>query len=100
MYCKDSNRPLAYPIKAFTFLGFTFRPRKANNKEGKLFTSFLPAVSNEALSRLYNPILWGWFQYYGCFYPTQMRKLAVATCSYQKVAASDHLQTIPFLASA
>ncbi|MDF9401112.1 group II intron reverse transcriptase/maturase [Vibrio sp. 1180_3] len=99
VYCKDSNRPLAYPIKAFTFLGFTFRPRKANNKEGKLFTSFLPAVSNEALksmrsrirtwrlsvrtpstlvelSRLYNPILRGWFQYYGCFYPTQMRKLA------------------------
>ena len=84
VYCKDSNRSLTYPTTQFTFLGFTFRPRKASNKEGKLFTSFLPAVSNEALksmrsrirswrqskrtpatleelSRLYNPIIRGWF---------------------------------------
>lgn len=99
VYCKDSNRCLNYPATAFTFLGFTFRPRSAVNKEGKRFTSFLPAVSNEALksmrariktwrlstrtpstleelSRLYNPILRGWFQYYGHFYPLQMRKLS------------------------
>lgn len=99
VYCKDSNRPLAYKVTDFTFLGFTFRPRKAKNKEGVLFTSFLPAVSDESmksmrscirgwrlsvrtpatleeLSRLYNPILRGWFQYYGFFYSTEMRKLA------------------------
>lgn len=99
VYCKDSNRPLKFSTTQFTFLGFTFRPRVAVNKDGERFTSFLPAVSNEALksmrarikswrlsvrtpatleylSRLYNPILRGWFQYYGHFYPTQMRKLA------------------------
>lgn len=99
VYCKDSNRRLSYPTTQFTFLGFTFRTRKAVNKKGELFTSFLPAVSNEALksmragikswrlsirtpatlvelSRIYNPILRGWFQCYGRFYPTQMRKLA------------------------
>jgi len=99
VYCKDSNRRLVYPVTQFTFLGFTFRPRSAVTKGGELFTSFLPAVSNEALksmrarikswrisiktpatleglSRLYNPVLRGWFQYYGRFYATQMRKLA------------------------
>ncbi|MGR5096939.1 group II intron maturase-specific domain-containing protein [Vibrio maritimus] len=30
----------------------------------------------EELSRLDNSIIRGWFQYYGCFYSTQMRKLA------------------------
>ena len=99
VYCRDSNRQLVYPLTQFTFLGFTFRPRSAVNKDGERFTSFLPAVSNEALksmrariktwrlstrtpatleelSRLYNPIIRGWFQYYSHFYPTQMRKLA------------------------
>lgn len=99
VYCKDSNRRQHYSTTKFTFLGFTFRPRVAVNRRGDKFTSFLPAVSNDALkamrsrirswrlsiktpltleglSRLYNPILRGWFQYYGHFYQTQMRKLA------------------------
>ena len=29
VYCKDSNRNEQYPHVSFTFLGFTFRPRKA-----------------------------------------------------------------------
>lgn len=32
VYCKDSNRTGAYPNVQFTFLGFTFRPRRAVNK--------------------------------------------------------------------
>src|SRR5262245_22083509 len=39
VYCKDSNRPRDYPTRQFTFLGFTFRPRRARNREGKCFTS-------------------------------------------------------------
>ena len=42
VYCKDSNRQQTYAEIQFTFLGFTFRPRKAKNQEGTLFTSFLP----------------------------------------------------------
>lgn len=98
VYCKDSNRRQHYPTTQFTFLGFTFRPRLAVNKQGEKFTSFQPAVSNEALksmrtkiqswhlstktqetleslSRTYNAVLRGWFEYYGYFYKTQMRKL-------------------------
>jgi len=47
-YCKDSNRKQEYPIIAFTFLGFTFKGRRALTKKGKIFTSFLPAMSEKA----------------------------------------------------
>ncbi|MDZ7803164.1 MAG: group II intron reverse transcriptase/maturase [Thiohalophilus sp.] len=98
VYCKDSNRKQDYPQVQFTFLGFTFKPRVAISRSGKRFTSFLPAVSIEALKRMrqsikgwrlhrqtfatleklaqqYNPILRGWWNYYGCFYKTEMRSL-------------------------
>lgn len=98
VYCKDSNRLLTYPATNFTFLGFMLRPRVAFGKAGQKFTSFLPAASPDAikrmrqairgwnlqrqtpatieeLSRRYNPILRGWWQYYGCFYKTEMRKV-------------------------
>jgi len=45
VYCKDSNRRERFPDIEFTFLGFTFRPRAAKNKNGVRFTSFAPAVS-------------------------------------------------------
>lgn len=45
VYCKDSNRRGTHPQIHFTFLGFTFRPRMAKNRWGKLFTCFPPAVS-------------------------------------------------------
>lgn len=98
VYCKDSNRSWDYPQTQFTFLGFTFRPRVAVNRSGKRFTSFLPAVSVDAMKCMrqaikgwnlnrqtfatlerfahqYNPILRGWWNYYGSFYKTEMRKL-------------------------
>lgn len=98
VYCKDSNRRGLYPQIQFTFLGFTFRPRMAKNRWGKIFTCFLPAVSPQALKRMrarirgwrlprhaplsladiarsLNPILRGWWHYYGRFYPTEMWKL-------------------------
>jgi RNA-directed DNA polymerase len=31
VYCQDSNRTESFPNVQFTFLGFTFRPRKANS---------------------------------------------------------------------
>jgi len=68
----------------------------AKNRHGEIFTSFLPAVGPQALSRMrdkirqidlrrqtylslkeiarrLNPILRGWIQYYGGFYPTELR---------------------------
>ena len=32
VYCQDVNRKAAYPVVQFTFLGYTFRPRKAVDK--------------------------------------------------------------------
>jgi len=98
VYCKHSRRTKDYPLVEFTFLGFTFRPRRALNKKNRRFTSFLPGVSEDALKRIrlevrgwrlcrqtsatlvdlaqqYNPTIRGWCQYYGEFYPTAMRRL-------------------------
>jgi RNA-directed DNA polymerase len=97
VYCRDGQRRGQYEHTAFTFLGFTFRARRArNHRTGVNFTGFLPAVSAEALKRmgrqvrdwrlhrrtgattrqladLINPVVRGWLQYYGAFYPTALR---------------------------
>ena len=95
VYCKDENRRGNYPIEKFDFLGYTFRPRRSKNHRGKYFISFTPAVSNKAarairakirswhlpvrsdksiedLSRMFNPIVRGWLQYYGRYYRSAM----------------------------
>ena len=95
VYCKDDDRKGDYVNISFDFLGYTFRPRRAKNKYGKYFVSFLPAVSDEAiksmrrvvhdwrlhlkpdksiedLSRMFNPIIRGWINYYGHFYKSRL----------------------------
>ncbi len=90
VYCKDDNRRGQHEHAEFTFLGYTFRTRSARNKHGRMFASFLPAVSRDALvamgrqvrrwrihlrvgvsladlARWMNPIVRGWMQYYGAF---------------------------------
>ena len=52
VYCKDSNRRGSHEHTSFTFLGFTYRPRQARRKDGKQFTSFLPAISKDALKKI------------------------------------------------
>lgn len=98
VYCRDSNRRQAYPNVSFTFLGFTFMPRKALSKQGRFFTNFLPGVSKEAMKRMRqavrgwrlhrktpstlvelaqqcNATIRGWWNYYGAFYQTAMYEL-------------------------
>jgi group II intron reverse transcriptase/maturase len=98
VYCKDDNRPLRYERTSFTFLGYTFRPRAARNRHGRKFLAFLPAISTAALkkistqvrrwrlhrwinktfgevARAINPIVAGWMQYYGRFYPSMLHRL-------------------------
>jgi len=98
VYCKDSNRKLNYEVISFDFLGYTFRPRGASTRLGKLFTSFLPAISNKAKQRIgdkmrewkpqtwvhmrlediaakINPVLQGWINYYGKFYPSMLKRI-------------------------
>ena len=43
VYCKDSNRREAHENVSFTFLGYTFRPRRARNKrKGVISRPFNP----------------------------------------------------------
>jgi hypothetical protein len=95
VYCKDSNRRGSHEHERFTFLGYTFRPRRARNRSGRIFANFLPAVADDAtkaishtikrwrlhlwsaktltdLARAINPIVRGWISYYGRFYPTEL----------------------------
>ncbi len=48
IYCKDSNRKGKHERIEFDFLGYSFRPRLAKNKQGKFFVSFSPAISRKA----------------------------------------------------
>jgi len=92
VYCKDDDRPGNSESVRFDFLGYTFQPRRAKNRWGKYFVSFLPAISTKAakavrgtirewrmastrnnqrleeLARLVNPVVRGWMSYYGRFY--------------------------------
>ncbi|HEY6642470.1 MAG TPA: group II intron reverse transcriptase/maturase [Povalibacter sp.] len=52
VYCQDVNRKAEYPVVQFTFLGYTFRPRKAVDKYGRVYVNFSPAVSREAMKAM------------------------------------------------
>ena len=105
VYCKDGKRRGNHEHTAFTFLGFTFRARKSRDKNGVAFTSFLPAMSTEALKaksaelramRIHrrttlslddlaawlNPIVAGWMNYYGRFYRSAMSPLLIRVSTY------------------
>lgn len=98
VYCKDGRRRLDYECTEFTFLGFTFRARGARGRNGEIFTSFLPAMSKDARTKVsrairrwrlhlrtghtlaelaaeINPIVRGWMQYYGAFYRSALHPL-------------------------
>lgn len=92
VYCKDDDRPGEHEHITFDFLGYAFQPRRAKNRWGQFFVSFLPAISAKAakairttirewrmaatrnnqrledLARLTNPVVRGWMNYYGRFY--------------------------------
>lgn len=98
VYCKDSNRINEHPNVTFDFLGYTFKPRIAQNSiRGEWFTNWLPAVSTKAMKSMnekmrewdvlrkttitiqevaakINPVLRGWINYYGKFYKTKLKK--------------------------
>ncbi|WP_329142547.1 group II intron reverse transcriptase/maturase [Streptomyces sp. NBC_01456] len=95
VYCKDGKRRGSYEHVSFSFLGYTFRSRKARSRTGSYFFGFNPAISDEAakriraqirrwrlhlrsgssladLAREINPIVRGWINYYGRFYPSAL----------------------------
>jgi hypothetical protein len=95
VYCQSSSRKVDYPVVSFDFLGYTFRPRGAINRQGEIFTSFSPAMSDKAgkairqeirrwelqkrsnteledLAKMYNAKIRGWINYYGAYYRSQL----------------------------
>jgi RNA-directed DNA polymerase len=108
VYCRDGRRRGEHEHTSFTFLGFAFRARGARNRtDGSVFTSFLPAMSTEALkaksaelrtmrihrrttltlgelAQWLNPIVSGWIQYYGRFYRSTMITLLQRINTYLK----------------
>jgi RNA-directed DNA polymerase len=105
VYCRDGKRRGSAEHAAFTFLGYTFRARAARTRNGEVFTSFLPAISAEALKKLgkevrrwqlhrrtglseadiakvINPVIRGWMQYYGAFYRSALYPLLARINTY------------------
>ena len=96
--CKDNDRPGVHENTSFDFLSYTFRPRMARSRNGKYLVSFLPAISKasaqairdtvrelkipakrslyslEELAKLINPMVLWWSNYYGKFYPSELKK--------------------------
>ena len=95
VYCKDDHRRESYPVQKFDFLGYTFRPRLAKSRSNRYFVNFSPAVSDKAgkairkairgwkihrmsdksiadLSRMLNPVIRGWVNYYGKYYKSAL----------------------------
>jgi RNA-directed DNA polymerase len=105
VYCQDGRRRGEHEHTSFTFLGYTFRARKARGKNGRYFTGFMPAISAEALkaksdrlrgmrihrrtdlslnglARWLNPIVAGWMNYYGRFYRSALYPLLQRVSTY------------------
>ena len=105
VYCKDGHRRGSYEHTQFTFLGYTFRPRGARRRDGRMFLSFMPAVSKDALKKMgrevrrwrlhrrpnftfaelareINPIVAGWINYYGRFYRSALYPLLARINAY------------------
>jgi group II intron reverse transcriptase/maturase len=96
VYCYQDGRPRQPDqVGEFTFLGYTFRPRRTIGKGGSVRTGFLPAVSNQAkrhmatviksmrisrrtdlsfkeLATMINRVVPGWISYYGKFYKSEL----------------------------
>ena len=95
VYCKSGQRKGEHEHISFDFLGYTFRPRGAKDKNGGFFTSFLPAISEKAkkaiceevrnwklqlksnknlqdIANMYNSKIQGWRNYYSHFYPSEL----------------------------
>lgn len=94
VYCKKSGRHGSHAQVTFDFLGFTFKPRAAKRSDGKMFTTFSPAISRKAatsirqqirrmrfhlrsdlsftdIARMINSRAGAWANYYGRFCPSE-----------------------------
>jgi RNA-directed DNA polymerase len=100
VYCRDIHRQKEYETIQFDFLGYTFRFRRSEDRYGRVYVNFTPAISRAAtkalrqeirgwrvqlksdksiedLSRMFAPVIRGWINYYYCrFYPAAFKPVA------------------------
>ncbi len=99
IYCQRNNEKLEGENTQFIFLGYCFRPRMTKSKSGAFFMGFTPAVSKEAgktftkrikdtiyssrtkdivaLAQNLNPIIRGWYNYFGRYNPSEAFKQGI-----------------------
>jgi RNA-directed DNA polymerase len=98
VYCRDAERTQDHAAIKFEFLGFEFRPRSVQTKDGRMRLGFVPAISPQSAKSIrsklkdwcfsrhthwtiervadyWNPILRGWMQYYSRFYRSKLHKV-------------------------
>lgn len=97
VYCRSDKYQGRHEHEEFTFLGYTFRRRYVQNKQGEFFNGFTPAVSKssgqelrdrirnirmqnktvsiEKLAELINPVIRGWFNYFSKFAPGVAKRI-------------------------
>jgi group II intron reverse transcriptase/maturase len=98
VFCKTANRTANSKNVKFDFLGFSFQPRPATNKEGGLFLGYDCAISHKSevkigdilrksnfhtwagsditrIAEEFNPRLRGWLNYYGKFRKYMMNRI-------------------------
>jgi group II intron maturase len=86
-------------------LGYGFRGRRVRTRSGRITTGFVPAISKDALNKIssevrswrlhtrtglsesdlarrINPIVRGWMNYYGAFYPSALYTLLARINAY------------------
>ncbi len=109
--------PGKYPERSFDFLGYTFRPKGAVNRQGERFMAFVPAVSTKAakkmrcrvrrwrlhrrndlelteIATMVRPVLTGWVRYYGRFYPSKLQE-ELRTVDAFIVMGNSQIQAVP-----
>ncbi len=98
VYCQNGRRKEEATHRSFKFLGYTFQPRMTRDTKGEYRVGFLPAVSIESkrelsnklrrlriprrtrwtiydIAKEVNPMLRGWINYFGKFYPSALNSL-------------------------
>lgn len=100
VYCKNDERQGKHAEESFTFLSYSFQPRRKRDSSGgnKSYMIFAPAISNKAktfvreairailiprwtdqtmegFAKLLNPKIRGWVNYYTKFYRQEMLKV-------------------------
>jgi RNA-directed DNA polymerase len=107
VYCQDIRpwKRRRFPVRSFTFLGYTFAPRQVRLPDGRAFIGFTPAVSQQALKTMgstirkwrihrqtgasleeladwLNPIIRGWDNYYGRYTRAVFNRILASINTY------------------